>query len=208
MKIAVGTPIHDSKEYGVYKWLDSMKALKVGMFDSISFHIVDTSDTPDFMHRVTEYTKKIELSPVYIGWLPNMAGKEEEHKRMWGRETFRRSILTEEADVWLSWECDIVAEPDAFQILKPLLKSFDIILTTYPSRTDPTEIVGGIGFCLVKTAVIEKFDFLEGGGFALCNPKRPSCHYSGDAWLIQRAAAGGFKAADITNVVKLEHLDG
>jgi len=206
MKILMGTPTHDSKRYCMKEWLDSVKAMKVPIRNSLDYLIADNSDTESYSAEMHEYCQHIGLRAT-VTWLQEpMTDKEDEYRRMKSRELVRTELLKKDYDVWLSWECDIIAPPDTLKIMLPYLKTFDSLSLTYPSRTEPMDIVGGIGFTLAKRKLLEKFSFLDGGGYAQCNPDRPGCYYSGDSWFMQRCMAAGHKHAEFINLIAVDHI--
>jgi hypothetical protein len=204
MKVAIGTPTHECKEYGIYKWLDSMKAIDYPI-DHI--FISDNSNQIDFSNRMKEYCAKIKLN-ANITWEPGLEGKEDEHRRMVSRESTRLKMLETDFTHWLSWECDIVVDPQALNIIEPFVSQFETISMSYPSREPgDEELVGGIGFTLVQRKYMEKHSFLLNGGYGRCNPNRQNCYYSGDSWFMQRIIFHNrAKHADFSNLFWIDHL--
>jgi hypothetical protein len=204
--ITVGTPTHECKEYAIYRWLDSMFSIIIPLDYHINFIIVDNSDTEDFSIRMKEHIRKIGFDDVWVYWLPGMVNKEDEERRRDSREFIRNRILGLTTDIWLSWECDILVESSTLQLLVSYLSTFDVVDIMYPSRDGTEEMWGGIGFMLVRRELLERFSFLDGGGYAYCNPKRLTCYYSGDSWFMTRVVLAGFKQSTFTNLVKVSHL--
>jgi hypothetical protein len=150
MKIAIGTPIHECKEYCIYEWLDNVKRVNPQV-DYI--FLSDNSNTEEFFERVKKYTEQIGLVCIF-NYQQDMESHEDEYRRMHSREWIREKIIESGADVWLSWECDIIVEDGALEKLVPFLQQFDIITSTYPNRgEDPDKSMGGgIGFALIQLA--------------------------------------------------------
>lgn len=203
MKIAIGTPIHEVKGYGIHRWLDNVKQLQ----DQVDYiFISDNSNEPEFLATVQEYAVSIGITKAVFHHEPEMHDREDEYRRMISREWFRNQILASDADVWLSWECDIIVGAEAIATLLPYLNVFDSLTMSYPDRDHKDEMVGGIGFAMLKRGILERFSFLDGGGYAICNQDRPNCYYSGDSWLMQRAIGAGFVHADFSNLFPIDHL--
>jgi hypothetical protein len=205
MKIFVGTPINENKEYGIYRWLDNMKAQKWA--GDISYFLADNSNTPAFSERVRAYAEGIGLQNVIVTHLTNMSAKEVELKRTDSREFFRNYFLTTDCDVWLSWECDIIVEEGGLAKIVPFLDYFDIIKCAYPMREFQAALCNGIGFALFKRTVMAGVSFSIGGGYGFCNPKFINCFYGNDSWFLAQAIDLGFTVVDLINVVSISHLE-
>lgn len=204
MKIAIGTPTHECKEYGVYQWLNSIKYIS---FSIPYIFISDNSDTPDFCNRIKTYCLDIGLDAKVV-WEPDLIGKEDEYRRMVSRESVRLQMLTTDFTHWLSWECDILVDPMALKIIEPYIPQFETISMSYPSREPgDEELVGGIGFSLVERKYLERHSFLLNGGYGHCNPNRQNCYYSGDSWFMQRCVFHDrARHADFSNLFWIDHL--
>jgi hypothetical protein len=201
MKILIGTPIRDIKEYSIYKWLDNVKELS--QFDTL---MVDNSDDELFSIRVKEYCGKIGLQNYEIIHIPDLKGKESEYRLVQSREVIRNKLLEGDYDYWLSWECDIILPSNTLEVLVPYMEVFDVANHTYPDKDDPNYEVGGIGCSLFKRYLLEKYSFLEGGGYEKCDPICPNCYYSGDSWLVVRILRGGYKIVDLHGLLNIKHL--
>jgi hypothetical protein len=202
MVVVIGTPTHECKEYGIYRWLDSVVGLEWPIFHTF---ISDNSNTEEFSERMRQYCGAIGLRSS-IEWVPGVQNREDEFKRKISREILRRKILTTPATHWLSWECDILVEPKALEKMFHFTKYFDIVSSNYPNRDNPKELAGGIGFALFARNILESQSWLTGGGFAECDTERPNCYYSGDSWWMQRAIWAGAKHMDFTNLIEIKHL--
>lgn len=202
MKIFIGTPIRDTKEYSVYEWLDSIRELNYPSF----LYMVDNSDMSDFSIKVKEYCKKIGLINYEMNHLDKMIGRENEYRLVYSRESIRNKMLAGNYDYWLSWECDIVLPSNTLGVLFPYTKTFDVINHCYPDKDDKLQEVGGVGCSLFKRELLEKFSFLEGGGYAMCDKDKPNCYYSGDSWFCVRVLRAKYKVVDLHNLLEIKHI--
>ena len=200
MKILIGTPIHEVKEYGIYEWLDSVSKLD---WSDYFLLLVDNSPSRDFPERVKRYCQELGLN-FRLVHLERAGDKDVEERLALSREVIREEIIKGGYDVWFSWECDILLPPDALKILLPYLFVFDIVNHMYPDRDDPNIEVGGIGCSLYKAEIIKKLSFL--GGYGQCDPVVPNCYYSGDSYLVTRALRMKYKMVDFHNLMEVKHL--
>jgi hypothetical protein len=198
MTVLIGTPIRDIKEYSIREWLNSVSKLKGDWF----LFMVDNSDTVDFSERVHRYCYEIGLKNYELIHLEGMGGRESEERLSYSREEIRNRL--DDYDYWLSWECDIVLPPDALNILLTFMDGFDNVNHGYPDREKSSMEVGGVGCSLFKKEILKDFTFLN--GYAFCDPDDKQNYYSGDCWLITWLLRGGFKMAELHNILKIRHL--
>jgi hypothetical protein len=196
-KIFIAAPIRDIKAYAIPSWLKSIDEIDWPEKEVLA---VDNSDTPAFAEAIDAKDKTIVQ-------MPNMAGLEPEMRLVISREKMREEFLKSDAAYWFSWECDIILPPDALKILMSFMDRFDVVNHCYPDRDDKTQEIGGIGCSLFKREILERFDFLDGGGFGYCDPLVPRCYYGGDSWLMKRVLRAGYKMCDLHNVIDIKHLN-
>ena len=199
----IGTPIRDIKEYAIYDWLDNVKNINYPKY----LYMVDNSDNPDFSKRIKKYCKKIDLTDFDLLFLGKMLGRENEYRLACSREAIRNKILNGNYNYWFSWECDIILPFNALNILISYMGKFDVVSHCYPSREEKDTEVGGIGCSMFKREILECFNFLEGGGYAMCDPLKPNCYHSGDSWLITRILRRGYKMVEFHNLLEMRHLN-
>ena len=203
MKVLIGTPIRDIKEYGIRRWLKSVSELN---WDNYLLFMVDNSDTPDFSERVKKYCQEINFTKYELLHLEDMGGRESEARLVLSREEIRKKLLSGDWQYWFSWECDIVLPSNVLKELFRFVPEFDVVNHNYPDKQDKNMEVGGIGCSIYKREILERFSFLEGGGYAECDPLMLNCYYSGDSWLARRVLRTGYKVIDLHNLFEVKHL--
>lgn len=180
MRILIGTPVHECKDYAMEKWLKS-----VSKFDyPFDLFMVDNSENPGYVDKLHEYCKKYgitnyKLTHIDIG--PNVVLDERLAK---AREVIRQEMLSKNYDAWCTLECDIIAPPDALTKLVGLMEDNWMVCHTYPARGNSNDTNAEFGISMVKRKLLEDFCFTTGYGYA--NPLQPNCWYSGDVWFIRR----------------------
>lgn len=204
IKFLLGTPVHDKKEYSMYKFLDSVKDYDL---PGLYVYIVDNSDTVDFSQRIEDYCEKIKLKDCRVVHLAGMSGLEQEARLAKARDNIRDYMLTGDCTHWLSVESDIILPPRAPRKLLPFLEQFKFINNFYPDRVDPNIELSGLGFTIVARELMEKFDFSQGGGYGQCDDLVPNCYYSNDSWFVVRVRRAGYATVDFHGLVGgIRHL--
>ena len=204
LKFLVGTPVHEKKEYAIYKFLDSLGTFKL---PNHAIYIVDNSDTPEFSRRIQKYCQKIGLENCEVEHMKGMVDLEQEDRLARARDKIRDKILAGDYTHWFSVESDIIVPADGPEKLYPYLKDFKFVNHFYPDRAEPNMELGGVGFTIVDRELIEKFKFSENGGFAQCDPLIPNCYYSNDSWFVVRIRRAGYATVDFHELVHgIEHL--
>lgn len=204
LKFLLGTPVHEKKEYSIYKFLDSIKAYDLPGLD---IYIVDNSDTADFARRIEAYCQKINLERSKVVHMEGMNDLEQEARLAKARDNIRDYMLAGDYTHWLSVESDIILPPQAPQKLLPFLDQFKFINNFYPDRADPNIELSGLGFTIVARELMEKFSFSVGGGYAQCDPLVPNCYYSNDSWFVVRVRRAGYATVDFHGLVAgIKHL--
>lgn len=198
MKVLIGTPIHECKEYSIKPWLESVKNCEGNWF----LYLVDNSPTPDFTERVSEMIKGMNAEVLHLENMPN----DMEARLAPSREEIRKKFLVGDYDYWFSWECDIIAPPDTLKTLLSFTDQFDVVNHCYPDRDNLRGEIWGIGLTLYRRSILEELSFLENGGYGYCDPLEPSCYYGGDGWLVRRITDRGYKMIDLRNLLKVQHL--
>src|SRR3989344_4936869 len=105
MRVLIGTPIHESKDYAMDKWLENVVRLEY----PADLLLVDNSAGPAYAQKVKEYCAKygvknyrVEHFEVNNDHLDNAKSQKVEI----AQEIIRRETLTGAYDAWFSWECD------------------------------------------------------------------------------------------------------
>lgn len=212
MNIVIGTPVRDIKAYSIERWLKAISLLDWP--DPIKIIAVDNTDDTEQEKFATFLNSKIvaasidrKTNPIELRSVKSVYGLEAEARLVKSRELFRQRLIELKADVWFSLECDVIPPPETLKVLTPLLSTFDIVRHDYPDRLVKTQRMNGIGCSLFKMSVLNQFPFADGVGFGQSvDPSNQNCFYGNEGWLIERAVRAGFKMAEVTGLLTLQHL--
>jgi len=180
MSVLIGTPIHESKDYAMERWLESVSKFHY-FFD---LFLVDNSDNIGYVDKVHGYCKKYGVTNyklVHIDVGPNVALDE---RLAQSRELIRKEVLDKNYDAWLSLECDVIAPPDALSRLVDLIGDCWMASHAYPGRENPQESNVEFGLTLIKRRALEKYGFMNQYGYI--DPLRPGSWYGNEVWFIRR----------------------
>lgn len=180
MKVLIGTPVHESKDYAMERWFDS-----VSKFDyPFDLFIVDNSPGLEYVKKINGYCKKYGITNyklIHINVEPDTILDERLAR---SRELIRQNVLTNGYDAWFSLECDIIAPPDTLSRLVNLIGDYWMASHIYPSRNNSHQINEQLGITLIKRSALEKYSFINGYGYVDFN--RPDCWYGSDVWFVRQ----------------------
>lgn len=182
MKILIGTPIHEIKDYSMERWLKNVVRLQHD--HPADLLLVDNSPHSDYIKKVEEYCKKIGITNhklVHIATTSDMSLDERLAK---SREAIRREVLDNNYDAWYSLECDVLVPPDALTKLVDLITDSWVVSHGYPARGNPEGTNTEFGTSLISRQALEKYGFLN--GYGCCDPLAPNVLYEGDVWFIKQ----------------------
>jgi len=180
LRILVGTPVHECKDYAMERWLRSVSKLNYP-YDLL---LVDNSDNLEYIDKLRKYCKKYGVSNYKLVHIDVGRNAILDERLASSREVIRKEVLDKGYDGWFSLECDIITPPDALSKLVNLIDDYWVVSHVYPSRADSHQINEQLGVTLVKRPVLEKYTFINGYGFV--NPLLPDCWYGNDVWFIRR----------------------
>ena len=204
MKILIGTPIHESKDYCMKRWLDSVaKLIQKSPTDLL---LVDNTPGINYAEKVGSYCKKLGLSPAikHLEFDPNM---EPDERISRSREEIRQYVLKNNYDAWFSWESDQIIPPDALIKLSKIMESgkYNIVHPNSWDRVMPGEPDISFGVCLISKESLEKFGFLL--EFSL-EPGSPKAWNNGDVWFKKKVLKGGGSYIEVYGLIKpIIHLN-
>ena len=180
MRILIGTPVHESKDYSMAKWLESVSKFNYP-FDLL---MVDNSDNPEYVDKLHGYCQKYGLTNYKLVHIDTELDSILDERLAQSREMIRHEVLAKNYDAWCTLECDIIAPPDALTKLVGLIGDYWMVSHVYPSRGNPNAINAEFGIALVKRQVLEKYSFIREYGFV--DSLRPNSWYGSDVWFIRR----------------------
>lgn len=193
MKILIGTPIHEVKDYAMERWLQNVSKLEY----SADLFLVDNSPTPRYVEQVKKYCSKYNIKKYTITHIDFDQGmtdsiKEKRIERCW--EVIRQEVLVKNYDAWFSWECDQIIPTDSLDKLIGLIRG-GIMVVVHNSwmREYPHWFNFDMGLTLVTRECLEKHGFL---------PKKNSEHWQDeDEFYKIRVLKGGGNYAEVKGLI-------
>jgi hypothetical protein len=180
MKVLIGTPVHESKDYGMDRWIKSVSKLD-HPFDLL---MVDNSINSNYVNTLHKYCKKHRVTNYKLIHIDVSQNTILDERLARSREIIRQEVLNKNYDAWFSLECDIITPPNALTKLTNLINNYWMISHGYPSRDNPNASNAELGITLIKQAVLKKYGFTNQYGYV--DPLLPNCWYSSDVWFIRQ----------------------
>ena len=150
MKILIGTPIHQVKDYCMERWLKNVaKLLEVYPAD---FLMVDNSPSLDYVEKVKKYCKKLGVKNYKIEHIEVRQENGEDERIGRSREVIRQNVLSKDIDAWFSWECDQIIPTKSLDKLIAIMRGGNFMLVAHgsPGRVVQTEAIAAFGITLIK----------------------------------------------------------
>jgi len=159
MKILIGTPTHQCKDYCMEEWLENVSKLQSKY--PADLLLVDNSPGLDYIERVREYCEKYGVKNYKIKHLEIAQERDCHEKVIRSKEIIRQEILSKNYDAWFSWECDQIIPVNALNVLIGLMKSGDFWVVAHNCWAEnDIDFNFDFGVALVKRNILEKYDFL------------------------------------------------
>lgn len=163
MRVLIGTPIHEVKDYCMERWLENVSKLKY----PADLFIVDNSPGLEYVEKVRGYCAKHGITNYHIEHLEINQGLGADIRIEASQEMIRQYILSHDYDAWFSWECDQIIPTNALDELIKIMQAGDFTMVIHNShaRWDPAIPNTNMGITLIKRECLEKNWFLpERGG--------------------------------------------
>lgn len=205
MKILIGTPIHESKDYSMELWLQNVAKLR--QFTPADLFLVDNSLGVEYVKKVKDYCTKQGIINYQIEHLELPPEQDKWERIARSREVIRQEILKKNYDAWFTWECDQIIPVDALAKLIQILESGDYMMINPNkwARQNSEDPNTDFGCCLIKREVLQKYGFILEFG---TDPDMPNTWEPGEAWFKKRVLRGGDSYINIYGViVPIYHLD-
>ena len=200
MKVLIGTPIHQVKDYAMERWLKNVSELK----HPADLLLVDNSPSTDYVEKVKGYCKKYTLKNYQIVHIDVHQENGADERIGRSREIIRQHVLTHNYDAWFSWECDQIIPTDTLDKLIAIMKEGNFMLVAHnsPGRIVQTDAIASFGVTLIKREPLEKY------GFLLEYPNMPDCWHGGENWFKKQILQDGGNYLEVYGVIKpIYHLD-
>lgn len=212
MKILIGTPIHEVKDYSMERWLQNVAELqRVYPADVL---MVDNTIGLEFVEKVKGYCKNHGLINYNIEHFEVVNAELDPDKTRSinvevSQEMIRQAALKGGYDAWFSWECDQIIPSDTLNKLVELMKAGDYMMVVVNSwaRTVPGELNAHMGVTLISERALKIGWFLpfKEGKISL----DPADFYNVDETMFKkRVLKNGGNYAEIYGVIEpIYHLE-
>lgn len=223
MKVLIGTPIHESKDYSVERWLENVSKMEY----PADLLLVDNSPGLSYVEKLKVYCDKYGLRPVrnfeqgpiskkpknyrieHIEF-PPLHGVEKEldeqiHERITSSEELIRSeFLSSDYDAYFFWESDIIIPLDAIHKLVSLMQAGDFMVVDHNCwiRNIPNKVNFDFGITLFKRECLEKYSFLPESGN---DPNIPPSWYDAENNFRKRLHKDGHNYAEVMGLLEPVH---
>mgnify|MGYP001581355939 FL=1 len=190
LKVLIGTPIHQVKDYAMESWIQNVSKLKY----TTNLFLVDNSPDIKYVEKVKSYCEKYGITNyklVHINVDPDSILNEKLAK---SREIIRQEILSQDYDIWFSWECDQIIPVNALDKLVALMEKGNYMMVCHgsPGRILPQENIAAFGVTLIKREALKKYSFL----------------LASENWFKKQILQGGDSYIEIFGVIKpIYHLN-
>lgn len=192
MKILIGTPIHQIKDYAMEKWLKNVG--EVQKVTPARLLMVDNSPDLMFMEKVQGYCQKLGTADYEVAHI-NVSGADEADQRInRSREAIRQYLVKHDYDAWFSWECDQIIPADALARLVGLMEEggYTMVAHGSPERQSPATVMAAFGVTLIKKQPLVNANLW----------------HTEETWLKQQILAGGGNYIQVYGVIKpIYHLN-
>ncbi len=203
MKILIGTPIHQVKDYSMERWLKNVSELNY----PTHLFMVDNSQDEAYLEKVKAYCAKYGLKNYKITHI-NLPPEQKIFERVArAREIIRREVLAGDYDAWFSWECDQLIPNNALDQLVNMMQAGNFMMVNHNGwdRVLPEIKITDFGVSLIRRDCLEKHGFLLDFG---TDPDMPDTWEPGEAWYKQRVLRDGGNMVEVDGVIKpIYHLN-
>lgn len=205
MRILIGTPIHEAKDYSVERWLKNVEELR--LVTPTDLIMIDNSPNLSYIETVKNYCKKLNIKNYEIRHLDIPQGEsvnknidEQIHERVANsQEIIRKHALSNDYDVWFSWECDQIIPPDSLNTLIEIMKTGNFMMVNHNcwDKNVQDGLCFDWGVTLVSRAYLEKYGFLLEFG----KDPEPDNWYNAQVWYRKRLIHDNSPFIDLCGVI-------
>jgi|SRR3989344_5986999 len=160
MKILIGTPIHQAKDYAMERWLKNVANLR--KLSPSNLLLVDNSPTENYCEKVKTYCDKIGITNYKIQHVDFKKNESSDLRIEYCQELIRQYCLSRNYDAWFSWECDQIIPTNTLGKLIQMMKSgnYSMVIANSRARWDPTVLNTNMGITLISFRCLKKNLFL------------------------------------------------
>ena len=159
MKILIGTPIHEIKDYCMERWIKNVAKLE--QVTPADILLVDSSPGLEYVEKVKKYSKKYGLSPqIFHFEISQRQSIDEKTGR--SREIIRQYLLFHGYDAWFSWECDQFIPANTLSILSHVMEAGNYSMVHPGTWSKEVQLEPEVSFavCLIRKEPLVKHGFL------------------------------------------------
>lgn len=205
MKILIGTPIHQIKDYAMEKWLQN--AAKLQKKSPADLLLVDNSPGLEYVEKVKRYLAKYRIKNYKIEHL-ELPPQQDVYERVARcREIIRQQLLSSKYDAWFSWECDQLIPTNTLDELVRMMKGGNFMMVVHNcwDRQTPGGLNTDMGVTLINRRCLEKYGFLFQFG---ADPHMPDTWRSNQAWFKKQVLKSGGNYIEVFGVIDpIYHLN-
>ncbi len=198
MKVLIGTPIHQTKDYVMQQWLKNVAMLD---YPADLFMVGNTPGGPQYAKQVKGYCEKFGIKNCKIKYV-DMPPEMEYHERVSRcQEVIRQEALKGGYDAWFCWECDQIIPTNALDELVHLMQAgdFEMVVHNCWFREIPYRPCFDLGVALVSRKALENHSFVLDFG---ADPEMPENWGSSGHWLKNRIVRRGGSYSEVLGVIK------
>ncbi len=202
MKVLIGTPIHQIKDYAMERWLANVAELR--RHTPADLLMVDNSPGLEYLEKVKGYCKKLGMDDYKIKHIDVHQENGADERIGRSREVIRQELLAGNYQAWFTWECDQIIPVDTLSKLVKIMEAgeYQMIYPNSWAREIPTELNANFGCSLIHRVCLEKH------GFLLEYPDMPDCWHGNEVWFKKQVLKGGGNYIEIYGTIgPIEHLN-
>lgn len=136
MKILIGTPVHQIKDYCMERWLENVAALQ--KITSADVLLVDNSFGLNYVETIGGYCEKYGIKNykiIHLNLQQSMDVYDKCRRIDICHERISREILAGGYDAWFSWECDQIIPATALSELVNMMRAGNFMMVIHNSWT-------------------------------------------------------------------------
>lgn len=206
MRVLIGAPIHESKNYSMEKWIKNIS--KIQLKYPADVILVDNSQGLNYIEKVKKYCLKHKLKNFTIKHLDipqgpkiNKNNDEQIHERIIRcEEIIRNEFLKGNYDAFFFWESDILIPSDSLTKLVNLMKTggFEVIVHNCWVNDIPNQVNFHFGITLFKRSCLEKYSFIPDFG----KDTDATSWYEAEEWYRRRLRKDNCNFLEVAGIIE------
>lgn len=159
MRTLIGTPIHQSKDYALKRWLATVAELTT--LTRTDILLIDNSPDAEYIQKVKQYCQDLHLNKCTIKHIRFKKNTSLDERIEFSQEIIRQFVLDNHYDFWFSWECDEIIPPDSLKKLLKIMLSgnYQMVIHDSKARGNPKATNTNMGLTLFTRPALEKIRF-------------------------------------------------